>query len=226
MTCKLRWMVRLTRVTVSYVSYPSIWSCGEGAPFASHIPNQPANSVRHASVLVLCSCRRHDCYIAISLQWRPGQATSAESVERITKSLFILVYVSKSEVTRRESRNTNSRRSFGDGINPRKHRHAGRPLRLTLRTLPFTQYVIHANRRKSGMRHPGGDQRSVDLLPSTYESTRKRGLLSLANVRPLLGKYTSRESCSAATRSHTLCPAACWKQELPGLTQINDRLGG
>jgi hypothetical protein len=26
--------------------------------------------------------------------------------------------------------------------------------------------------------------------------------------RALLGKYTLRESCSAATRSHTLCPAA------------------
>jgi hypothetical protein len=123
MTCKLRSdgeidegdskLFRMFRI-------PPFGHVEKGAPFASHIPNQPANSVRHASVLVLCSCRRHDCYIAISLRWKLGLATSAEAVESITKNLMMLV--SRSEVTR----NTNSRHSFGDGIRPRKHRQTDR----------------------------------------------------------------------------------------------------
>ena len=66
----------------------------EKAPFALHIPNQPANSVRHASVLVVCSCR-HDIVICIAISlhyyWKLDQATSRDLVGGITKNLIMLV---------------------------------------------------------------------------------------------------------------------------------------
>jgi hypothetical protein len=155
MTCKLRWTVRLTRVIVSFVSYPSIWSCGEGAVCFAYSKSackfRPPRE-RACRVLVQTRyCYMHCHQSALLLEARSGNLEGSRRRYHEEPDHAGTVS-SKSEV----SRNTNSRHSFGDGINPRKHRHAGRPLRLTLRTLPSTRQST-----------PTGESPACDILAVT-----------------------------------------------------------
>jgi hypothetical protein len=68
--------------------------------------------------------------------------------------------------------------SFGDGIHPSTKAQTGRPLRDSMTS---TQ-PIHANRRESGLQHPGGDKAKSTCLKCYRIHSKKRGAFSLANV--------------------------------------------
>ena len=109
-------MVRFDEGDVSYVSYLAIWSGGERRRLLSHIPNQRANSVRHARMLVLCS-GSHDN----ALRWKVGQAILMESAGNIVRT-YLAVLADWRGRCDGNNPEYDSRHTFGVGNHPRKHR--------------------------------------------------------------------------------------------------------